>query len=213
MSGIHDATPTRRIGDSPESADCAVVCLHGRGASAESILGLAEELPQDGVAYLAPQAEERQWYPQSFMAPVEANEPYLSAALNRVDVEVEAVLNQGVSVEDVVLLGFSQGACLASEYAGRNARGYGGVVGFSGGLVGDEIDRDRYTGSFEGAAAFFGCSDVDPHIPVGRVDDTVEIYRELDAEVSVEIYEDMAHTVNEDEIERASELIDDVRTG
>lgn len=212
MSTVHDSTPTQRQGVSVEDADCAVVCLHGRGASAGSILGLAEELPQDGVAYVAPQAERRQWYPQSFMAPVEANEPHLSDALGRVDVEVEAVVDAGVEPEDVVFLGFSQGACLASEYAARNSRRYAGVVCFSGGLIGDEVERGRYQGSFDGAPAFFGCSDVDPHIPVGRVDETVEVYRDMDAEVSVEIYEDMGHTVNADEVEHAAEIVEAARS-
>lgn len=194
-----------------EDADCVALCLHGRGASAGSILGLAEELPQEGVAYVAPQAERREWYPQSFMAPVEANEPALSGALTRVELEVEAAYDAGVEPEDVVLLGFSQGACLAAEYAARNARGFGGVVGFSGGLIGDELDGDRYGGSFDGAPAFFGCSDVDPHVPVGRVDETVEVYRGLDADVSVEVYEDMGHTVNADEIEHAAEIVEAAR--
>lgn len=212
MSDVHDATVTQTFGAPVEEADCAVVCLHGRGASAGSILGLAEELPQEGVAYVAPQAERREWYPQSFMAPVEANEPQLSGALTRVDVEVSTAIDAGVEVDSVVLLGFSQGACLAAEYAARDARRYGGVVGFSGGLIGDEIDRDGYGGSFDGAPAFFGCSDVDPHIPVGRVDETVEVYRDMDAEVSVEIYEDMGHTVNEDEVERAAGIVETARS-
>ncbi len=212
MTEVHDSTPTRTLGARLEDADCVVLCLHGRGASAGSILGLAEELPQDGVAYVAPQAERRQWYPKSFMAPVEANEPHLSGALARVDVEVEAAVDAGVKLENVVLLGFSQGACLAAEYAARNARRYSGVVCFSGGLIGDEVERGRYKGSFDGSPAFFGCSDVDPHIPVGRVEGTVDVYREMDSDVSVEIYEEMGHTVNEDEIERAAEVVEAART-
>lgn len=211
MSKPHDVTPTSTAGVDVEDAEAAVLCLHGRGSTAAAILDLAERLRQDEVAYVAPQAEDREWYPQSFLAPREENEPYLSAALDRVDVEVENLLDRGVDVGSLVLLGFSQGACLASEYGASHARSYGGVVAFSGGLIGEEIEGERYRGSLEGAPAFFGCSDRDRHIPWQRVEESADVYRELDAEVEVRKYEDMGHTVVDDEIRRASDVVESAR--
>lgn len=184
-----------------------MVMLHGRGASARDILALSEELSNDKFSYLAPQATNFSWYPYSFLAPIEDNEPWLSSALNMVAEVLNQVSQAGVPVERAILLGFSQGACLASEYVARNPRRYGGLIGFSGGLIGPEIKLPEYPGTLEGTPVFLGCSDVDPHIPKERVQETVEVLRAMGAEVTAKLYAGMGHTVNRDEIEHAREIM------
>ncbi|HEY8600381.1 MAG TPA: alpha/beta hydrolase [Thermomicrobiales bacterium] len=186
----------------------AVVMVHGRGASAESILGLAESLQTAGLALLAPQAAGGSWYPYSFLAPLEQNEPSLSAALATIGATLDAVAAAGVPAERTVLLGFSQGACLALEYAARNARRYGGVVGLSGGLIGPDGTPRDYAGSLGDTPVFLGCSDVDFHIPQARVIESAEILRGLGGTVEMRIYPGMGHTVNEDELEAVQGILD-----
>ena len=198
--GPHAGQPIETAGTALEDATVAVVLVHGRGATARSILQFAGQLPTEGVAYLAPQAARNTWYPQSFLAPVEANEPGRSSGLAIVDRAVERAESAGNPIERVVILGFSQGACLASEYVARNPRRYGGLVALSGGLIGESIDRDEYAGDLAGTPAFLGCSDVDPHIPVERVHETAAVLEGLGADVTTRIYEGMGHGVNEDEI-------------
>jgi phospholipase/carboxylesterase len=165
-------------------------------------LGVAES-----VAYLAPQAARNTWYPRSFMDPIESNEPWLSSALATVEYVCERVAEAGIDPERTVLLGFSQGACLASEFAVRNARRYGGVVAFSGGLIGPEGTTFDYEGSLDGTPVFVGCSDRDPHIPLERVHETTAAFESVDADVDERIYEGMGHTVNEDELEAAADIV------
>lgn len=175
--------------------------LHGRGATAESILTLAAEFRVPGIAYIAPQAAGNAWYPLSFLAPLGRNEPFLSSALATVSRTVSAVEGAGIPSERIFLLGFSQGACLASEWVARNARRFGGLFALSGGLIGDhEAPRD-YAGSLEGTPVFLGCSDVDAHIPASRVEETGQILSGLGAVVDLRLYRGMGHTVNADEIE------------
>ena len=198
-------------------ATAAVVMVHGRGATAESILELAREFGRPDLCYLAPQAAGSTWYPYSFMAPMRQNEPYLSSALERIGEVLELLEEEGIPPERTVLLGFSQGACLSLEYAARNARRYGGVVGLSGGLIGPagtprDYEEDN-EGRLEGTPVFLGCSDRDPHIPRERVDETAEVMREMGAEVTERIYPAMGHTVNEDEIEFVRGILDKVTTG
>ena len=189
----------------------AVVMIHGRGASAESILALAESLTTEGLALLAPQAAGGAWYPYSFLAPLEQNEPSLSAALATIGATLDAVAAAGMPAERTVLLGFSQGACLATEYAARNARRYGGVVALSGGLIGPDGTPRDYAGSLGDTPVFLGCSDVDFHIPHARVVESAEILRGLGGAVDMRIYPGMGHTVNEDELEAVQGILDRVR--
>ncbi len=184
-----------------------MILLHGRGASARGMLSLADALDVPGVAYLAPQAARRSWYPASFMAPVEENEPALSSALQVVDDLIDRVNEAGLTEEQVFLLGFSQGACLVTEYVARHPQRYGGVVGLSGGLIGPEGTSFEFEGTLDGTPVFLGCSDQDPYIPVERVEETAEVFRKLSAKVTTRIYEGMGHTTNDDEIEHVRILL------
>jgi predicted esterase len=194
-------------GERPERARAVVLACHGRGAGAADIIGVAGELAVPGVAFLAPEAPGRSWYPNSFLAPIPSNEPWLSSALSWIGELVSGLETMGVPADRVVLLGFSQGACLALEYAARNARRYGAVVGWSGGLIGPPGTPRDYPGSLSGTPVFLGCSDVDPHIPAERVRETAEVLRRLGGEVDMRLYPGLGHTVNEDELEAARQLV------
>jgi phospholipase/carboxylesterase len=209
MSSLHQNQPLLDRGAALSEADVAVILLHGRGASARGLLTLADELDLPDVAYLAPQAAERSWYPQSFMAPIEDNEPALSSALQVVGDTIAHATDDGLTEDRVVLLGFSQGACLATEYTARHPQRYGGVVGLSGGLIGPEGTTFDYEGSLNGTPTFLGCSDQDPYIPLERVEETATIFRSLGATVTKRIYEGMAHTTNDDEIQFVRSLLRD----
>jgi len=174
--------------------------IHGRGAKAEDILSLVDELARPEFAYFAPQASGNTWYPNRFSAPISSNEPWLSSALAFISDVLDQMI-QTIRPERIMILGFSQGACLALEYAARNARRYGGVVGLSGALIGpDDTPRD-YKGSLEGTPVFLGCSDVDFHVPKERVQQSAEVFRKLGGEVTERLYPNMAHTINQDEID------------
>ena len=205
----HADMPVERAGADIADASAAVVFVHGRGARATGMLDLARQFDREDVAYLAPQANRGTWYPQSFLAPIEANEPFLSAALGKLDSVLDTV-TESVPLDRTILLGFSQGACLATEYAARNADRYGGVVAFSGGLIGPEGTPREYEGSMAGTSVFFGCSDVDPHIPVDRVHESTRVFEDLDGDVETRIYEGAGHTVLPDELEYARELVGSV---
>jgi phospholipase/carboxylesterase len=190
-----------------KEARAALVLIHGRGASAESIMELAPEVGADGFDYLAPQAAGFAWYPESFIAPVARNEPYLTSALGLLDSLFDQVAGAGVPAERTVLLGFSQGACLALEYAARRPRRYGGLVALSGGLI-ENGDKPRtYEGDLAGTPTFLGCSDVDFHIPVERVRRSTTLLRGLGADVTERIYPGMGHTVNADELEQVQAML------
>ena len=200
VPGPHQGQPIRTAGEPLASARAAMLMLHGRGASAEDILSLAGELHQPGFAYLAPQAAENTWYPNRFLVPLENNEPWLSSALSFAGDVFSQIVNAGIPAERVILLGFSQGACLTLEFAARNARGYGGVVGLSGALIGpDDTPRD-YKGSLEHTPVFLGCSDVDVHVPKERVQHAAGVLRNLGGIVTERLYPNMGHSVNQDEI-------------
>ncbi len=188
-------------------ASSAVLMVHGRGATAEDILGLAAELPTDGVAYLAPQAAGHTWYPYRFLEPIDRNEPYLSSALALLGRLVGQIETGGIPAERIGLLGFSQGACLALEYAVRNPRRYGGVCGLSGGLIGPPGTAWAETGSLAATPVFLGCSDVDSHIPAERVRESASHLEKLGAMVDLRLYPGMGHTVNRDEIEAVRRVV------
>jgi phospholipase/carboxylesterase len=193
--------PVLFMGEPLGQARAAMVMVHGRGATAEDILELAVELNRTGFAYLAPQAANNSWYPQSFLAPIASNEPWLSSALDRLSTVLQRVEEGGIPRERTILLGFSQGACLALEFAARHAQRYGGIAVLSGGLIGPDGTPRDYPGSFAGTPVFLGCSDRDPHIPKGRVQQSVEVLRRLGADVTMRLYPNMGHMVNQDEID------------
>lgn len=206
-SALHRGQPVAQSGAALASAASVMVLLHGRGATAESILQLATELAMPDVAYLAPQAAGESWYPYSFLAPIEQNEPWLSSALGAVDDLVASIVAAGHDASRIVLLGFSQGGCLALEYAARHARRYGGLVGLSGGLIGPDGAPHEYAGTLAGTPVFLGCSDVDFHIPRGRVEESGNVLRRLGGVVDVRLYRGMGHTVNDDELDAVRQLL------
>jgi phospholipase/carboxylesterase len=185
----------------------ALIMIHGRGAGAEDIVSLASFLNVDGYAILAPRATGNSWYPYSFLAPEKANEPWLSSAIQMIHEVVDDIVAAGIAARDIYFLGFSQGACLTLEYTARNAKKYGGVVAFTGGLIGETIRREKYAGDFGGTPVFIGTSDPDPHVPAHRVRESVNILREMNASVTEKIYLNMGHTINEEEIELANEIV------
>jgi phospholipase/carboxylesterase len=207
MTGPHEDQPLVTAGTPLEDASAAAVLVHGRGATARSIVQMGQEVHQDGLALLAPQAARNTWYPQSFLAPVEQNEPGRTSGLQAVRDAVEQAEAAGIPPEQVMLLGFSQGACLASEFVARDPARYGTLVALSGGLIGESVDPDDYEGDLDEMPVFVGCSDVDPHIPLERVKVTTEVFEQLGADVDERIYEGMGHGVNEDELSTVAELV------
>lgn len=204
---LHRGLPILSAGESLDQARAAMVMVHGRGASAQDILTLTRQFDDGLFAYLAPQAKGGTWYPGRFLDPIERNEPWLSSALAAVGQALAEVGDADIPPEQTILLGFSQGACLALEFAARNARRYGGVVGWSGGLIGPDGTPRDYPGSFGGTPIFLGCSDIDPHIPKERVLETAEVMQQLGGEVTTRLYPRMGHTVNDDEIKYLSGLM------
>jgi len=188
-------------------ARAALVLIHGRGATAESMLPLAEAFGRQDIAFLAPQAAGNTWYPYSFLAPIEQNEPWLSSALATVGSVLERLGTEGFPPSRVGLLGFSQGACLSTEFVARNPQRYGCVIGLSGGLIGPPGTPRSYPGSLDGTPVFLGCSDIDAHIPLDRVHETAAVLSGMGAAVDERIYPGMGHTVNADEIEAAKALL------
>jgi len=185
----------------------ALVMLHGRGASASDILSLAGYFDVNDFSLVAPQATNNTWYPYSFMAPVNANEPWLSSAISLLKEIVDEIINGGIDKKDIYFLGFSQGACLMLEFTARNADAYGGIIAFTGGLIGEIINEQNYTGDFQNTPVFIGTSDPDPHVPVSRVKESAGILMRLNAEVIEKIYPGMGHTINDDEIRRAGNIL------
>jgi predicted esterase len=200
-SDPHAAGRILTAGPTPEGAKAAVVLIHGRGASADGMLALYEELGVDGVAAVAPEAAGNTWYPQSFLAPIEVNQPYLDSALRRVGTVIEDLLHRGVPAERIALLGFSQGACLTSEFVARHPRRYGAAMALTGGLIGPPGTPWEYEGSLDGTPVFLGTSDPDPHVPIGRVYETEQVLTRLGAVVEVRRYPGMPHTINEEELD------------
>lgn len=185
----------------------ALIMVHGRGASAEDILSLAKWFPVADYALLAPQATNHTWYPQSFLAPPAQNEPWLSSALDLLKKMTDELQQQGIAREHIYFLGFSQGACLTLEFIARNAARYGGAVAFTGGLIGDQLYPENYRGTFEGTPVFIGSSNPDFHVPVARVKESAALLQSMGAHVTEKIYDNMGHTIIEDEIKLATEKV------
>ncbi len=204
----HQNQKVVQTGASIDDATHAMIMIHGRGASADSIIGLSQEFDDNGkVIYLAPQADGFTWYPYSFMAPQDQNQPGINSGLKAISDIIVMLNEKRIRHQNIYILGFSQGACLASEYVARNPQTFAGLFALSGGLIGDSIDVESYSGDLGKTPVFLGCSDVDPHIPKERVDETAEVFEKLNARVTKKLYPDMGHMVNEDEISHIQEIL------
>ena len=190
-----------------EEAEKALIMIHGRGATAHDILSLSGYLHVKDFALLAPEATNNTWYPYSFVAPILQNEPWLSSSLEVIKAIVKDINESGIASENIFFLGFSQGACLTLEFVARNAMKYGGVVAFTGGLIGETIDKENYTGDFNKTPIFIGSSNPDPHVPVERVLESTEILKSMRAAVTQKLYNGMGHTISQDEIDTANKLV------
>ncbi|MBE0685163.1 MAG: dienelactone hydrolase family protein [Anaerolineaceae bacterium] len=213
MSAIpnpHLTQPVLSLGAPFKDAQQVMILLHGRGANAESILSLAAEFDAPETHFLAPQADQYRWYPNTFLSPLERNEPDLSFALERVDTLVNRLVTSGKRKDQIILAGFSQGACLASEYVIRNPRRYGGVIVLSGGWIGPQSMQRSTDANLEGMPVFIGCSDIDQHIPLSRVEETASLFESMQADVRLSIYSGMGHNVNADEIFQINNLLKQV---
>ena len=210
LSGPHQGQPVAHAGKPLADAKAAMILIHGRGANAQTILGLHTVLTHPDLTYLAPEAVNGSWYPYSFLSPTEKNEPELSSALQVVADLVAQVEAAGIPAEKIIVGGFSQGACLVSEFVARHARRYGGLLVFSGGVIGPFGTPRAYPGSLAGTPVFIGCSDVDPHIPLERVHETAEVFTSLGARVTTKLYPGMGHTVIKNEVDHAREIVKEV---
>lgn len=196
-----------KAGKSFDQAEKVLIMIHGRGGTAQDILSMAEYLNVSNFALVAPQADNNTWYPQSFLAPRAANEPSLSTALNTIKETVLDLEKEGFSKEQIYFLGFSQGACLTLDYVAGNAARYGGVVAFTGGLIGEAVDHRNYHGDFDGTPIFIGSSDPDMHVPVSRVKESTALLEGMGAQVTEIIYENRGHTISQAEITQVNKLI------
>lgn len=209
-SGPHAGQPVVTAGKPLSETSAAVIMVHGRGAGPENILDLVPRLDRPDVAYLAPAAANRTWYPYSFMAEIEKNEPYLTSALSVLAALVNEVEQAGIRRDRIVMLGFSQGACLTTEYAIRNASPGGGIIAFSGGAIGPPGTTWNESRRFDGTPMFFGCSDIDAHVPEVRVRESAAVCERMGATVTTRIYPGMGHLVNDDEMLQARRILDGV---
>jgi predicted esterase len=209
----HAGQPIRSTGPPLSPTAVVAILVHGRNAGPENILDLADQFARPGVTYLAPSAAGRTWYPFSFLAPRGRNEPFLSSALAAIGRLTDDVLAQGVLPERIAIAGFSQGACLATEFVYRRTDRLGALIAFSGGLIGPPGTAWERTASFDDRPAFFGCSDVDAHVPRARVDESAGVFSTLGARVTLRLYPGMGHVVNDDEIAHARVILDEIGGG
>jgi len=207
MNDPHTGQIVLRAGPPLEQVRAALILIHGRGASAQGMLDLYGALRVPQMAALAPQAAQRTWYPESFLAPLNENQPWLDSALSRIDSLLQECQAHGLSSEQVALLGFSQGACLVLEFVARYPRRYGAVIGLTGGLIGPPGTPRQYTGSLQGTPIFLGSGDSDPHVPFERVLETQAVLTQMDARVELRRYPAMPHTINDDEMQAARSLL------
>ena len=208
MTDPHADQPVLTAGPSPEQAAATIVMIHGRGAGAEDMMALFDAVGVENLAALAPQAAGHTWYPHSFLAPIESNQPYLNSALRKIETIVVDLLARGVPSERIAILGFSQGACLTSEFAARHPRRYGALMALTGGLIGPPGTPRDYTGRLDGTPAFLGTSDPDPHVPFTRVQETEAVLSRMGAKVEVRRYPGMPHTINQDELDACRALLE-----
>ena len=209
LTNIHQNQPLLTAGSPLQSAADAMILLHGRGADAQSIMELSAYFPKPGRVFLAPQAGLNRWYPQSFLAPLAVNEPDLSNALKMLDQMVKDLISQNIPSQKIWVAGFSQGACLAAEFAARYPRPYAGLLIFSGGLIGPQVTHAATPNTWHNMPVFVGCSDIDPHIPLNRVTETASYFEDSSAAVTLQIYPGMAHTISLEELETAQKMITD----
>jgi phospholipase/carboxylesterase len=207
MNDPHQNMPVSRTGPDPAAARGAIVLLHGRGASAEDILGLARKLYHPDIAYLAPQAANNAWYPNSFLAPIEQNEPWLSSALSKVASLIDLCVSSGIARKRIVVCGFSQGACLATEFVARHPARYGALIAFTGGLIGPPGSDLHHPGSLDAMPALFSSGDPDPHVPWSRVQESAQELERMGAQVELSRYPNKPHSISEPEIRTASQLV------
>ncbi len=194
-------------GKALKEAKKALIMIHGRGADARDILGIASHFNVSEYALLAPEATNNSWYPHSFMAKPEQNEPWLSSALDLLNEIIDEVSKQGITAENTYFLGFSQGACLSLEFVTRHAKKFGGVAAFTGGLIGDKIYQENYSGNFNGTPIFIGTGNPDPHVPIERVKESADILKKMDAKVHMKVYDGKLHSISQEEIEEANRFI------
>lgn len=207
MEDPHRNQPVLASGQPLGSAQAAVILAHGRGASATDILSLSEELGHPEFAYLAPDAAGNAWYPYPFLAPIAQNQPWLDSALSFLGRIVERVGAAGIARHRIALIGFSQGACLATEFVARNADRYGALIAFTGGLIGPPGTKFNYPGGLSGTPCFLGSGDPDPHVPWERVKESASVLTALGGSVTLRRYPGLPHTINQDEIEQAKDLL------
>jgi len=208
----HAAQPVSTAGPAPESAPATLILIHGRGDSAAGILSLYENIGMDRIAAIAPQAAGHTWYPQSFLAPLEANQPNLDSAIKKIESIVDDLLSRNVPSQQIALLGFSQGACLTTEYLARHPRRYGAAMALTGGLIGPPGTARNYPGSLAATPIFLGSGDPDPHVPFERVRETETVLARMGAKVQLRRYPGMPHTINDDELTVCRELLRDLIT-
>jgi len=196
-----------KAGAKPQEAKGALIMLHGRGSTANNMIGLANEFNIEDFAIYAPQATNHSWYPYSFLAPVQDNEPALSSAVGVITQLVKQIEADGIPADKIYFAGFSQGACLTLEYITRNAKQYGGAVAFTGGLIGEELNLANYTGDFNNTPILITTGDPDPHVPLTRVNESVKVITGLKADVTLKVYKGRPHTITQEEIDLANQLV------
>jgi phospholipase/carboxylesterase len=207
VSDPHGQQRVLQRGAALSSAAAAVILAHGRGASAEDILDLGEALDCPGATYFAPQAADNTWYPYSFLSPIQQNQPWLDSALRLLERIVTGIEAASLSRQQIVFVGFSQGACLASEFVARQGAPFGGLVALTGGLIGPPGTRFSYSGSLEGMPCFFGAGDPDLHVPWARVEESASVFSAMGASVTLRRYGGLPHAVNNDELQHAHTLL------
>lgn len=211
FDGPHQQSKIHEFGASLSKAKAAIIMIHVRGASAKGMFSLADQFAQPDFYYAAPQAQNHTWYPyNAFLEPIEKNQPGLSSGLQLIHDLLDSITQEGIPTEKIILLGFSQGACLATEFAARHPQKLGGVVAFSGGLIGPTISLENYSGSMDKTPLFIGCSDNDPYVPNERLDITSQVFEKLNANVNKQIYKGMGHTINDEEIKEVRGMMADI---